>query len=600
MCGIIGCTLRRGDAVRLLIEGLRRLEYRGYDSAGVALLEDRRLRVVKRRGPVDAVAAVVSPLRGRTGIGHTRWATHGEPSERNAHPHTDCHGTVAIVHNGVIENCTELREELRGRGHVFLSDTDSEVIAHLIEEGLESGLDLLEAVARAVSRLRGSYAIAVLSPLEPGTIVCARNESPLIVGVAPEAAFCASDLLAIRPYTDDLAALDDGQVALLRPGEVRVFRVDGDRLVPSDPLPVPRDALMGQADKGAYEHFTLKEIHEQPRALANSLRVPGDLLRSAAEDLVGAERVFVVACGTSYNASVAGAYYMTRLSGVAPVPMLASEFPEWAPDLGPDDLVILVSQSGETADTLTAARHAQGAGARTMAIVNVVGSSLDRMSRTRIYIYAGPEVGVAATKTYTNQLSVMLQLAAKAGELGGRLDPDEVGHLFESLRSLPGALEETLRAVEDRARALAGYLASRPSMYYLGRGLHLATAMEGALKMKELSYVHAEAYPAGEMKHGPLALVSRGFPVVFPGVRAGREVTVSMSEVRSRGGYVIAVSDEDRPPEADFVLRVPRVHPLLEPIVHIVPLQLLAYYTAVARGHNPDRPRNLAKSVTVR
>jgi len=627
MCGIVGYVGPR-PALPVLLSGLARLEYRGYDSAGVVVLEGGRVLACKREGRLSRLEAELRPYldasgsaaagggipggsaepdgnRARVGIGHTRWATHGVPSDENAHPHADCHGRFWVVHNGIIENYRELRAELQARGHVFRSDTDTEVVPHLIES-LYRG-DLAAAVAEAVRRLRGSYALAVMSPLHPGTLVAVRQESPLVVGLGRGENFLASDVPALLEFTRDTYILDEGEMAVLSPHGVQVTDRGG-RPVAKEVFRVTWDASMAQ--KGGYPHFMLKEIHEQPGALRQTL-----LPRLGEEGDVRAEedgldpawlgrfrRVHLVACGTAYHAGLVGKYLLEGLARIPAEAELASEFRYRQPLVDRDTLVVVISQSGETADTRAALREARARGAGVLAIVNVVGSSIAREAERVLYTWAGPEIAVASTKAYSCQVAVLTLLALHLGRLRGTLPAEESRRLGRSLRALPALVEEAL-AGAGRVAEVAGQVAGHEDVFFIGRGLDYAVAQEAQLKLKEISYIHAEAYAAGELKHGTLALIVPDTPVVALVTQpALREKTMSnVEEVRARGGrvYLFAPASLASGAAGVEVLTLPEVDPWLAPLVAVVPMQLLAYYAAVARGCDVDKPRNLAKSVTV-
>lgn len=606
MCGIFGCALKEGRASPMIHEGLKRLEYRGYDSAGLATIHEGRVYVKKDSGRIDEIHSRLNldDLPGAIGIGHTRWATHGAPSAVNAHPHLDCHGLVAVVHNGIIENFMQLREELEGRGHTFRSKTDTEVLSHLIEEGLEAGLSLKEAVRESLRRAEGSYAIAAISPLEPDKIVCARREAPLIIGVCERGVFLSSDIPALLWVTRKVAPLHDGELAVVTPYGFTVERIDTGELVAKQLEEVPWSPEL--AEKGGYPHFMLKEIHEQPMALRNTLRSPRVYLERACELIEAASKVFLVACGTSYHACIAGSYMLSELASIDARPVLASEFPEWCGRLVDEGtLVLAVSQSGETADTLNAVRLALERGAKVASITNVMGSTITRLSHVYIGTQAGPEIGVAATKTFTAQLATLARLSIMMGARAGALDRGEEEGLSRGLMEAPRLMEEALKSSEPTVRELAMRYAYSRSFFFLSRGVNVATALEGALKLKEVSYIHAEGYPAGESKHGPIALIEDGFPCVFivsRGPVRGKLIG-NIMEVKARGARIIAVAERgDREVEelADEFIGMPEGLPeLLTPIIYVVPLQLLAYYAATVKGYDPDKPRNLAKSVTV-
>ena len=608
MCGIVGYTGTR-PVKDILIEGLSRLEYRGYDSAGIAVEQDGKLEVVHCKGKVSGLAQLVEPLEltGTCGIGHTRWATHGRPSEANAHPHTSCDGSVAVVHNGIIENFAELREELEGRGHTFTSQTDTEVIAHLVEENLRESNDLLQAVREAADRLIGAYAIAAISDQEPGTLVAARKDSPLVVGLAEDGAHVASDIIAMIDDTRDVVVLADGDMAKLTPNAVTFYNVRGEAY---EPEVTHVDWDLDVAEKGGYPDFMLKEIHEQPRVIRDTLAgrlVNGalsiDELDLTLEELNLIDRVYVIACGTSYHA---GLIAKNLIEGWARIPTeveVASEFRYRNPIITPSTLVVAVSQSGETADTLAAVELARKAGAFVFGICNVVGSSIARATDSGAYIHVGPEIGVASTKAFTGQVTVMAMLALAVGRERGTVTEAYYNEVSAALLHLPETMEEVLK-VAPQVADLAKIFTYAHNFIYLGRGYNYPTALEGALKLKEISYIHAEGYPAAEMKHGPIALIDAEMPTVAIATpdHTYEKTASNIEEIKARGGKIIAViarGDEQVRRSADFVIEVPVIAECLMPIVVSVPLQLLAYYIAVYKGRNVDRPRNLAKSVTV-
>ncbi len=606
VCGIVGYVGKR-NAVAVLLDGLKRLEYRGYDSAGVAFLNASSLKVAKKAGRIAQLEAALD-LSGEPpgiGIGHTRWATHGRPSDANAHPHRDCTGKFAVVHNGIIENFGELRAELAARGHTFTSETDTEVLAHLLEEYYEG--DLLAALRKVLGRVRGSYAVAVLSSHEPERLVAARKDSPLVLGLGDGEAFLASDIPALLPYTREFYLLEEGEVAELAAGHVRVYNGAGEPVAKSV-FRVTWDAAA--AERGGFPHFMLKEIFEQPQALRNTLSG-----RLAPEGVVLAElgldpeearrlsKIFIVACGTAYHAGLVGKYVLERLARVPVEADLASEFRYRDPILGPDSLVIVVSQSGETADTLAALREAQRRGCRVLAVTNVVGSSVAREADSVVYTWAGPEIAVASTKAYTAQVLVMYLLACGLAAARGTYPPEELARLAAELRCIPEKVAAVLEKKELVEELAQRYHACR-DVFFIGRGLDYAVALEGALKLKEISYVHAEAYAAGELKHGTLALIESGVPVVALATQEELlEKTLSnIKEVKAREGIVIGVALGEREEvarEVDHLVPLPETLPLLAPLLSVVPLQLFAYYVAAARGCDIDKPRNLAKSVTV-
>ena len=607
MCGIVGyCGSRQ--ATDVLLGGLARLEYRGYDSAGVAVAGTSGISVTRRLGKLvnlaDAVAA--EPMPGTVGIGHTRWATHGRPSEENAHPHADCTGAISVVHNGIIENYLELREQLAMAGHVLRSETDTETVAHLVESYYEG--DLATAVARAVKRLDGSYALAVMHRDEPDTIIAARKDSPLIIGVGEGETIVASDIPAVLEYTRDVLVLEDGDVAVVT-AEGAVVR-DAHAVV-REPERLRVEWDLDAAEKGGYETFMLKEIHEQPKAIRETLRGRmgadgviqlSELAMSEAE-IAAIDRVFIVACGTSYHAGVVAKTLIEQWARIPVEVDVSSEFRYRDPIVDAETLVVAITQSGETADTLAGVREARNRGAKAFAITNVVGSRATRESDGVIYTHAGPEIGVAATKTFTAQIAALTVLALKLAQANGMLEQSRVERIWEELARLPEVVEAILGSAADIESCAAEYTQAVSSLF-LGRGIGVPVAMEGALKLKEISYIHAEAYPAGEMKHGPIALITPEVPVVVVATQGHtyEKVVSNIQEVRARGARVIAVAthgDDEIRKHAEHVLYVPATSEDLSAIPATVPLQLLSYHIAAMRGCNVDQPRNLAKSVTV-
>jgi glucosamine--fructose-6-phosphate aminotransferase (isomerizing) len=604
MCGIVGAAARR-DIVPMLVEGLRRLEYRGYDSCGVAVMKDGRIgRVVSVARVADLAAQVKQKeIHGTTGIAHTRWATHGAPATENAHPILS-RDEIALVHNGIIENHDELRAELVALGYRFEGQTDTEVVAHLVHSLYEG--DLLQAVRTAVARLKGAYAIAVLSRKEPGTVVGARAGSPLVVGIGAAECFLASDALALAGSTDRIAYLEEGDIVSISQSGWRAFDHAG--------RPVAREVrtvktVGATAELGPYRHFMQKEIFEQPRAVSDTLESIGtitpEIFGSEAQRLFqDVDSVLILACGTSYYSGLVARQWLESLAALRCTVEVASEYRyrDSVPD--PRALVVVISQSGETADTIAALKHAQSLGqASTLAICNVASSAMMRMARLRFLTHAGVEVGVASTKAFTTQLTALFLLALTLAKLRGRLSAEEEARHLKSLRHLPKALASVL-ALEPQVIAWAQRFADKEHALFLGRGLHYPIALEGALKLKEISYIHAEAYPAGELKHGPLALVTSEMPVVTvaPNDALLEKLKSNIQEVRARGGelYVFADGDTRIVSAAGInVIRLPEHYGLLSPILHVVPLQLLAYHTALERGSDVDKPRNLAKSVTV-
>ncbi len=611
MCGIIGVT-GRASAVEDILAGLRRLEYRGYDSSGVVAVTSDRLGVVKRSGKLDRLAEALGTdvLAGTTGIGHTRWATHGAPTDHNAHPHLDPSGRVAVVHNGIIENYRLLRAELDGA--VFASETDTEVVAHLVARELAStdAPDLLEAVRRVTGRLEGAYALCVLSADEPETIVVARQQAPLIVAAAGGVGFCASDVAALIEHTDTCAALLDGQIARIRPDGYEVFDREG---TPAQPDVYTVDWDLSAAEKQGYEHFMLKEIHEQPVAVAETLlgrddgtgRVVLDELRIDPAELARVDKVFILAAGTSLHAGMAGKLAIEHWAGIPVEVEVASEFRYRDPIVTDRTLVIAISQSGETIDTIAAAEHARTQGAPVIAISNVVGSTLARAADGVLYTRAGPEIAVASTKAFTTQIVACLLLALYLAQRKDRAYASEVRDVLERLDALPGLVR---RVIEDDAAVQVAADRFKDVGYtmFIGRHAGLPIAYEGALKLKEVSYLHAEAFPAGEMKHGPIALIEPGSLVVAVANEGHvfQKMVSNIQEVRARGASVLAIGTESSraalEAHADMVITVPDApHELATPVLTVLPLQLYAYHVAVMRGADVDQPRNLAKTVTV-
>ena len=610
MCGIIGAT---GDqpALPLLLEGLARLDYRGYDSAGVVLQTGDGLWLERKKGKLSELEAAVggAPRDAAAGIGHTRWATHGRPSDANAHPHTDCSGRLALVHNGIIENYVELGDEVSAAGHELTSETDTEVLAHLIELYMAGGASLADAVRACLSRVDGSFAIACLHADDPELIVAARRGSPLIAGRTGTTGFVASDIPAILNHTREIYVIDDDRVVEVRPGELRVTTYDGAEV---EPARRSIDWDIEAAEKEGFATFMLKEINEQPAAIRETLRgrllangtLTLDEVRLTDEKLRDVNKVFIVGCGTSYYAGLVGGHAIEHWARIAVESDIASEFRYRDPVLDSDTLVIAVAQSGETLDTMEAVRHAKRQGARILAVVNVVDSSIAREADAVLYTRAGPEVGVASSKTHVSQIAALEILALYLAQLRGTVYPAEVEKLLEGLRALPDRVAEALTRIDDYTAIARKYVDVR-DFFFLGRNVGFAVAQEGALKLKELSYARAEAYPAGELKHGPIALIEPGTVVVAIATRSRllSKIVSNIQEVKARGATVIVVAndgDTDTAAHADDVLWVPETaSELFAPAVDVVPLQLFAYRIAEARGNDIDKPRNLAKTVTV-
>ncbi len=628
MCGIVAYVGPKPCAP-ILVEGLRRLEYRGYDSAGLAVHTGRGVEIVRAVGKLSNLdnALKKNPLAGTTGIGHTRWATHGRPSEANAHPHVA--GKIAVVHNGIIENHVTLRRELEARGVSFSSDTDTEIVAHLIDEALRSGATQLgDAVRKALARLRGAYAIAVVSGDFPDEIVVGKHDSPLVLGIGDGENFAASDIPALLGHTRDFVFLDDGEMAVLTRTSMVITNLEA---TPVTRAPKRVDWSPTQAEKSGYKHFMLKEIHEQPRAIEDTLRGRVDLQNA---EVLGAEigvsddfarkigRVYFVACGTSAHAALTARYWVEQIARVPATVEIGSEVRYREPVFLPNDLVVAVSQSGETLDTLAAVKAAKAAGAHVLAVANVLDSAIPRVSDGALYTHAGPEIGVASTKCFTTQLAALLLLAVHLGRKRGTLDASQARRVLDALWRVPAQMRDVLAKAEDIKSIAKKHLRAR-DMLFLGRGTQFPIALEGALKLKEISYIHAEGYPAGEMKHGPIALIDEDMPVVVvcPKDNHYEKVLSNMQEVKAREGQLVAVctagdddvrklcaGDKDAAArsqrgaqtqnEADIVA-IPAADPEVLPLLTVVPLQLLAYYMADLKGTDVDQPRNLAKTVTV-
>ncbi len=609
MCGIVGYV---GDeqAAPILLDGLRRLEYRGYDSAGVAVHEEGGIEIVRAVGKLRNLETALSErgLRGTVGIGHTRWATHGRPSEVNAHPHIA--GPVAVVHNGIIENHLELRAELEAGGFTIASDTDTEIVSHLIHREIIAGHDMVTSIRRALDQVDGAYAIAVVSENEPRKVVVAKSSSPLVLGVSRGATYCASDIPALLPYTNEMVFLEDGEVAVLEPDGFAISTLEGTP-VSRRPRKISWSPVM--AEKAGFKHFMLKEIFEQPRALEDTLR--GRLDREGA-DVVTAEvglseddakairRVILLACGTSHHATIAGRYWLEEFAQVPTITELASEFRGRDAVVGEGDLVVAVSQSGETIDTLMAAKEAKARGAKILAIANVNGSAIPRMADASFYTHAGPEIGVASTKCFMAQLANLLMLSIWLARRRGTMSEGEAGELIEGLARIPHLIDENLKATHETISEMVGEFSSARDVLFLGRGLSYPMALEGALKLKEISYVHAEGYAAGEMKHGPIALLDSEVPVIVlaPQDRHYERVCSNLQEARAREAKIIGVTsagDAQTQALCDAYVEVAPTHEALSPFVTVVPLQLYAYCVADYKGTDVDQPRNLAKTVTV-
>ncbi len=605
MCGIMGYIGTNGNATAVILDGLNKLEYRGYDSAGICTLQDDGLCIQKKKGRLADLTEAIGELPvSSIGIGHTRWATHGVPSDTNAHPHCDCSGRIAVVHNGIIENYAALRKDLILEGHDFVSETDTEVVVHLLERYYNGSLET--AVRRMLADLQGSFALAIVCQDEPDKLVAVKKDSPLIIGLGEGENYVASDIPAILGRTNQVYIMEDNELAVVTADEVKITDLEG-RPINKEVFTVTWDPVA--AEKGGYEHFMLKEIHEQPEAVRRTLsgRIKDgwiDLSDLELEDLFqGINKIYIVACGTAFHAGMVGRLAIEKLARIPVETDIASEFRYRDIIWKPDQLMIVISQSGETADTLAALRYAKRNGVKVLAVTNVVGSSVAREADKVIYTHAGPEIAVASTKAYTTQLVIMYLLALYLAQERGTVPPDELKKLGRELAHMNQVLETVLEQ-EEKIKALAARHSSVQDTFFLGRGFDYAVAMEGALKLKEISYIHAEAYASGELKHGPLALICEGVPVLTV-ITQDYLVDKSMSnikEVKARGAVVIAICKENLQEdcqECDEQVLIPNVDPLLAPVAAVVPLQIFAYYMAVLRGADVDKPRNLAKSVTV-
>jgi len=609
MCGIFGCILKKGSASSLIHASLKRLEYRGYDSVGIATLHNGQLQLKKDQGRIDEVhnRLNLDDLEGNIGIGHTRWATHGAPLKVNSHPHLDCTGKIAVVHNGIIENFSELKFELENSGHTFVSKTDTEILVHLIEDNIAKNPknSLADAVLKALKRLEGSYAIAVISTLEPDKIICARHESPLVLGVNKNGYYLASDIPAFLPITNQAIVINDGELAIISSENYEIKKIIDSSLVFREPKTV--DWTPEMAVKKGYPHFMIKEINEQPSTLRNTLRMQDHYLDLISTFLDRAKDVFLVACGTSYHACLAASYMFSKLAFLPTYPVYASEFIEQhGKSVNIDSTILAVSQSGETADTLSSVTCAQQRAATILGLTNVIGSTLTRVSRVYIGQQSGPEIGVAATKTFTSELSVLAQLALRLSKKRGKISQDEMDSLSEKLEEIPNNVETIISTQANKVKQIAKKYRNAKVFFFLGRGISAATAYEGRLKLMEIAYVPSIAFPAGESKHGPISLIESGFPVIFVCPKDGSHKTLisNIMEMKARGASIISVieeGDEIIKNLSDDYIEVPKGIPeILSPIPFVVPLQLLAYYVALEKGLNPDFPRNLAKCVTVK
>lgn len=610
MCGIIGITSLPGSLKepigRMVRRCLERLEYRGYDSVGIAVIKGNHIEVRKGKGKIAEVSTRLNfdEVDGSAALGHTRWATHGKPSDENAHPHTDCTGSIAVVHNGIISNFLELKEELIKKGHVFKSETDTEVVAHLIEEYLRMGYKPFDAFKAALSRLRGAYALVIAMAQEPRKLYLARNTSPLVIGVGGDINFVASDIPAFLEFTNTVIVLKDGEYGYIEPSNVYIER---------DGVPInveERIRLINwtpeMASKEGYPHFMLKEIHEQPLAISSTLAgIDEKAFSDVINAILSSRRIFILGAGTSYHAGLVGDYLLTSMFGLDVHTFTSSEYKRYLNLVNDGDVAIAISQSGETIDTLIAVRDIKERGAKVVAISNVIDSAIPRESNYVLYTRAGPEIGVAATKTFTTQLVVLTMLALKLGVTMGKLTVGEYNEVMDIMSKVPSLLQRVMTTVEGKVKALSEYMSKRQNAYYLGRGIGVPLSMEGALKLKEIAYIHAEAYPAGESKHGPIALVEEGYPVVFSILDDDNVDAMlgNVMEMKARDAYTIGLIPEKYVGKfkdlLSIALEMPNVDYRIAPIIYIVPMQLLAYYTAMSKNYDPDKPRNLAKTVTV-
>jgi glucosamine--fructose-6-phosphate aminotransferase (isomerizing) len=606
MCGIIGVVQNKGEVAPFLHQALKRLEYRGYDSVGVTTIDNGRLFMKKDKGKIEEVHRKLNldDLPGSIGIGHTRWATHGIPSLYNAHPHFDCTNKIAVVHNGVIDNFLELRKELSEEGHKFESETDTEVIPHMIEDYMKEGLGLVEALKIVTQRIEGTYAIVAMAVDESDKMVCTRDGNPLVIGRKDGVSYVSSDIPAFLPMTNDMILLLDGEIATLQTNGVIIQKLDDDTIVDRDTIKISWTA--DQAQKGGFPHFMLKEIHEQPDSIKNTLRLRQEIISKAAEIIQSSKKIFMLAMGTSGHAAIAGRHMFASLAGILPTFELASDFSDTVYGaISKNDCIIAITQSGETTDTISAVKYAKRFGAKIIAITNVVGSSITRIADHTIITQAGTEIGVAATKTFMVQLTALAQIALSLAEITKHQTEDVIKRKRESLSRLSDIVSNVISIHEEKARRLAGLYYNVQSLLFLGRGISIATAEEGALKLKEIAYNHAEAYSAGESKHGPIALVQKNYPVIFIAPRddTRNRIIGNLMEMKARGATIISIieeDDEELSSLSDHSFLVPKgVEPEFSVIPFIVPLQLFSYYMATRKGYDPDKPRNLAKSVTV-
>jgi len=607
MCGIVGYVGEK-DAAKVLLEGLTRLEYRGYDSAGIAVYHNSKINVVKAKGRLKTLSELIDggeKLPGKMGIGHTRWATHGEPSDINSHPHLSNDGRLAVVHNGIIENYLKLKENLIDKGYKFVSETDTEVIAHLVDYYYKG--DMLEAITKVIHRVEGSYALGIICEDYPDTFFAVRKDSPLIVGVGKGENFVASDIPAILPFTRDVYLLNDNEIVVCKKESVEIYDVDGER-INKEIMHVEWD--VSAAEKGGYEHFMIKEIMEQPKAILDTIRprirdgkIVLDDIKLTEEDIKNINKICIVACGSAYHVGVVGKYVIEKMTRIPVEVDIASEFRYRAPIVNDKTFVIIISQSGETADTLAALRECKKLGARVLSIVNVVGSSIARESDDVLYTWAGPEIAVATTKAYSTQLTAIYLISAYIADKLGLISQEELKEFLDAMLELPDQIQKILDQKEDIQYYASKYFSCK-DVFFIGRGTDYAVALEGSLKLKEISYIHSEAYAAGELKHGTISLVENGTLMIalLCYEKLFDKMLSNVKEVKARGAVVLALVQEgckDISNEVDMTIKIPKTHELLTPSLAVVPLQLFAYYIAAAKGCDIDKPRNLAKSVTV-
>ncbi len=608
MCGIVG-YIGQKEVVPVLIDTLRKLEYRGYDSAGIAVVNGDGVSVRRSAGKLSNLEQVIrlNPVEGVFGVGHTRWATHGRPTEENAHPHRDCTGQIVVVHNGIIENYLELKRGLQREGHVFVTETDTEIIAHLLEKNYDGSLEA--AVRKAFAQIHGVYACAILSAREPNKIIGVRNGPPLVVGVGTDEFFIASDTPAILQHTRNIVFLDNHEMAVISPAGYALYDLTGQSIT-REPQVITWDSNL--AEKGDFRHYMLKEIFEQPRAIRETIvdrfsletgKIYLDDFQISEEDLARVRKINFVAAGTSWHSALIGKFLLEELARIPTEVDISSEFRYRKPIIEPDTLTIAITQSGETADTIAAVREAKALGSLTLSVSNVIGSMITRETQGTIYTHAGPEIGVASTKAFTTQLAALYLFSLYMAQIRNRIPTDEIVRKLQSLTTIANLVEAILQKHDQIETLIEDYI-DRTDFLYLGRGINYPIALEGALKLKEISYIHAEGYPAGEMEHGPIALIDDRMPVVavMPQDRHYEKISSNVMEAKSRGGNIVAIATEGDPTIAEIarkVFYIPPADPLLTPILTVIPLQLIAYYIAVRRGCDVDQPRNLAKSVTV-